>query len=346
MANINKFFDRFTKDPKNEQGILTAAAMDLNGKELAVLKDKIEREKKKGEDSKDQASGSVAGTGSFIKIEGNDSEENSEIEISQKAVDDFWNELEKLDPITLVSDDVLDAFKYIGFDPETVLREILKRGMKAGKKINEIKKDMVDMVTIAIIKGSITDRNLQKTSDSGKLMYKKLTDTYQLISNGTKGKDSTYLTVARVAAAVPGMVIQILVKKPAYAKTFVGPFGSKSLPPYLRHQAAAACIPEHYPEKLKDFVLGLITAYTADQSKTLSRSKDTAEELFDNQLNFVTTTHGSKHPSEDQRKKIFGSFSLSSDYEKLHAVALRVKKIKPDYTVLTQNELDSLLSSL
>jgi len=337
MATINIFYDSFVQDPSKEDTILQTASLELTGKDLDVLKKRIEGKKQK--DAKDKGKKSVAES-SFVDVKKPEADED----VPQNIIDSFWAELEKLDPTTLISDDVLDAFKYIGFDPEIVLKELLKRGKKADKDRAAITKDMVDIITIAIIKGSVTEKNLKKTSDSGKVMYKRLQDVYQLETGGTKGKDSTHLTVARVAAAVPGIVVQVLVKKPAYAKTFIGPFGSKSLPPYLKHQAAAACVPETASEKLKEFILGLITAYTADQSKTLSKTKDSAEELFDNQLNYVMTTHGSKHPSEEHRAKIFKEFSLSSDYEKLQSVALRVKKVKSDFVVLTQQQLDEELA--
>jgi len=338
---ITEYFDKFVKNPENEDEILTDAGMELSGKDLKELKTRIEGKKKKNakKSEKGKEPEETKSSDSFVDVE-----KPRDLVKEQKFVDAFWAELEKLDPVDLISDDVTDAFKYIGFDPDIVLRELLFRGKKKGKNSEDLKKDMVDIVTIAVIKGSVTDKNLKKTSDSGKVFYKKLQDTYDLATGGAKGKDSTFLTVARVAAAVPGVVTQVLIKRPEFAKTFVGPFGSKTLPPYLRHQAAAACIPEGLSEKLKEYLLGLITAFTADQSKTLSGTKDSSEVLFDNQLNFVLTTFNSKHPSEPHRKKIFENFSLSSDFEKLSPVATRIKKVKPDFQTLTLQELDAELA--
>jgi len=340
---VESYFQQFLKEPDAEARIMVDAAMELAGKDVEKLRGRIAG--KKAKDAK-QGKKPEAGEGSKGKSADSFVEVESARDLAKemKMVETFWEELEKLDPLTLLSDDVTDAFKYIGFDPDIVLRELLHRGRNKGKNADDIKKDLVDIATIAVIKGSVTENNLKKTPDAGKVFYKKLQDTYSLSTGGAKGKDSTHLTVARIAAAVPGIITQVLVKKPGFAKTFVGPFGSKSLPPYLRHQAAAACIPEGLSEKLREFILGLITAFTADQTKALSNTKDSAELLFDNQLNFVMTTYGSKHPSEEQRKKIFQSFSLSSDYEKLSIVATKVKKIKPEFLVLTQQELDAELA--
>jgi hypothetical protein len=352
MSQINQYFDLFLKDPSKEPEILADAALDLPSTELETLKTRINGKKTKDAEKTQKKQGGTDSDWSKVDDPKDKDKGNEDEDISQKALDQFWIELEKLDPASLMDEDVLNAFKYVGFDPSIVIKQLLIRGKKAGKDPNQIKKDLVTIVTIAILKGSITERNLQKTSDSGKVVYKTLKEAYGLIDNGAKGKDSSHVTVARVAAAVPGIVIQILVKRPEFAKIFIGPFGSKSLPPYLRHQASAACIPETASEKLKDFLLGVITAYTADQSKTLTKGstkvKDTTspEELFDTQMNFVITTHGSHYPGEDQRKKIFSSFSLSSDYEKIKSVAIRLKKIKTDFVVLSQQELDEELTKL
>jgi hypothetical protein len=343
-ATVNSLFDQFLDDPSKEDEILAEAAMALKSADVETLKKRIEGKKSK-EAKKTQEKGKKTPLGAVVDPE--DSAGGVDIrnpEQEQKAVEAFWMELEKMDPMSLVSEDVTDAFKYVGFDPDTIIRELLFRGRKAGKDAEDIKRDMVSIVTVAIIKGSVTDNNLKKTSDAGKVMYKGMQDTYGLVTGGARGKDSTHLSVARVAAAVPGVVTQVLIKRPGFAKTFVGPFGSKSLPPYLRHQSAAACIPEKTPEKLKEYLLGLITAFTADQSKVLSKGKEGPEELFDKQLNFVMTTHNSKHPSEGQRINIFNNFSLSNDYDRMNMVAIRIKKVKPDFVTLTQVELDAELA--
>lgn len=350
MATVDSFFENFLIDPKNEVKILEMAGLELTGKDLGVLKKRIEGKKVKDEKvagKKPERKPEVLTPGTSAvggERGGREGEGARDLVQEQKLVEKFWEDLEKMDPVTLLSEDVLDAFKYVGFSPDIVLREILHRGQVGGRASDQIKRDMVDMITIAIIKGSVTEKNLQKTSDAGKVVYKNLQTIYQLETGGARGKDSTHLTAARVAAAVPGMVIQVLIKRPEFAKTFVGPFGSKSLPPYLRHQAAAACIPESASEKLKEYLIALITAFTADQTKALAKSKDTPADLFDTQLNYVQTTFNGNHPTEALRQKIFKSFSLSSDFEKLSIVADRIKKVKSDFFSLTLQELDAELA--
>jgi hypothetical protein len=347
MSSVEVFFQNYLKTPEDEESILETAGLELTGKDLEILKRRIEGKKekdrkKKGkkpeEEKKETATPPETEAGGKPEVVVRD------LAKEQKNIENFWEELEKMDPTTLLSDSVMDAFKYIGYDPDVVLREFLHRGKAGGKGNEEIKQDMVDIITIAIIKGSVTEKNLKKTSDAGKVVYKNLQTVYQLETGGAKGKDSTHLTAARVAAAVPGMVTQVLIKRPEFAKSFIGPFGSKNLPPYLRHQAAAACIPDSTSPKLKEYLLALITAFTADQTKILAKSKDSSEDLFDAQLNYVQTTFGAKHPTELLRQKIFSSFSLSNDFEKIKLVADRIKKVKSDFTNLTLQELEAELA--
>jgi len=333
-VSVQSLFDRYLANSDDVAEIMKDAALELSGKDVKALKDKIKKADKERPESKGELG--AADPAQTTTVERDQEKE-------RKVVELFWAELEKLDPVSLISEEVTEAFKYIGFNPDVVIQELLFRGKKAGKNKDTIVSDLVNIVTIAIIKGSVTEGNLKKTSDKGKVLYKALQNSYDLVTGGSRGKDSTHLTVARVAASVPGIVIQVLIKKPGFAKTFIGPFGSKALPSYLRHQSAAACIPEGSSEKLKDFLIGLITAFTADQSKALSKTKETPEELFDKQLNFVMTTFSSAHPTEENRKKIFQNFSLANDFDKLSIVAAKVKKVKTDFITLTLQELEEEL---
>jgi hypothetical protein len=267
-------------------------------------------------------------------------------EVTEADLEKFWEELDVLDLKTLLDDQVIKDFQYVGFNPDTILRSVIALGRAAKRDSAGIKKDIANMCTIAVIKGSVTDNNLKKMSDEGKRTYSTLEERYKLKRGGSKGMDPTVVTVARVGAAFPGSIMRILVNKPDLAKKFAGPFGTKALPPYLRHQSAAACIPETLDEPTKSFLLGLITAFTADQSKVISRSKDKPDELFDRQENFVTQTYSSNHPTEEVRKSIFKQWTLDADYAKLKLVADNITKIRADFSVITQPALKAAISKL
>lgn len=266
--------------------------------------------------------------------------------VSDADLEKFWAELDAMDSDMLLDEQVVKDFQYVGFNPDTILRSVISLGRAAKLNAAEIKKDVARMCTIAVIKGSITDNNLKKMSDEGKRSYSILEERYKLKRGGSKNIDPSVITIARVGAAFPGSIMKILLKRPELAKKFSGPFGSKVLPAYLRHQSAAACIPESLSEEVKAFLLGLITAFTADQSKVISKSKDRPEEIYDKQENFVMQTFSAVHPTEAVRKEIFREWPLDADYDKLRAVATNIMRIKPDFATVTQQELRAAIRKI
>lgn len=266
--------------------------------------------------------------------------------ITDAVAQGFWNDLEKMSGDELLSEQVVKDFQYIGFDPSVIMKSIIMSGQAAKKTKVQILNDIASMCTIAIIKGSITDKNLKKMSDAGKRSYELLESTYKLKRNGSKGVDPSVVTIARVGAAFPGSMMKILMKRTDLAKKFAGPFGSKALPAYLRHQSAAACIPDTLDDKIKQFLIGLVIAYTSDQSKTISTTKDKPEELYARQENFISSTHASPFPVEDVRRTIFKSWSLSADYDKLKQVGDNITKHVSNFSVPSREDFVRIVASV
>lgn len=266
--------------------------------------------------------------------------------VSDSEVDAFWKELDALDFKTLIDDQIIKDFQYVGFDPNRILKAIIALGRKAGRTNQQIKTDIASMCTIALIKGSVTDNNLKKMSDEGQRTYQRFETTYELKRGGSKGLSPEVITVARVAASFPGAIMQILITRPTLAKKFVGPFGSRFLPTYLQHQSAAACIPASLDFKVKNFILGLITAYTADQSKVISKTKDTPLEIFDRQIDFINQTHGANFPTENVRKTIFANFALVADWDLLVNAANNLKRLKTDFELISKADLENAVQKV
>jgi hypothetical protein len=321
VKTADDFYDAFISDMSKEKDIISEAAQVLPAAELDVLKGRFGKKK-----------GTPVGGSPILKVP-------DPTVVTERALEQLWEEIEKMDVSSLVDDQVIQDFEYKGFNANELLRTILAKGLESGRAMKDLQQDLINMVTIAVIKGSITDKNLEKMSDKGKESYKALENRYALQKGGSQGKTASHITIARIAAALPGVVIQVLKKKPILAKKFTGPFKTTGLPYYLRHQASAACIPAALPERTKNFLLHLITAYTSDQSKALSKTKDTNTELFERQLQFVTTTHGSEHPSEASRLKLFREFTLVQDYEKLSSIGANVKKIVEGTEIPSQSQI-------
>lgn len=343
--------------------IVEDAQENLSGNQMKIFKKEVkkieseeknkkeEEEKKKEEDDEDVSSGDEEAedtpdpTVASENRKGKGKEKKVKIvEVTESDIIKFWAEIEAMSGNDLLNTQVIQDFQYVGFDPNTILRSIIQRGRAAKRSGTLIKSDIAQMCTIAIIKGSITETNLKKMSDAGKKSYGEIEALYGLKRGGSKGVDPEVITVARVGAAFPGSMMKILLKRPDLAKVFSGPFGSKVLPSYLRHQSAAACIPETMEVKSKTFLLGLIIAYTSDQSKVISKTKKLPSEIFEDQESFITQTHSSNYPTLEVRKSIFKSWSLIADFDKLKAVGDNILKIVKDFEPVSKEDLQSAIA--
>nr|UHM27568.1 MAG: nucleocapsid protein [Sanya phenuivirus 1] len=357
MSSVKDFLERYVKASDEDKLVIVLDAENkLNNlqlkafkKELKVLDGrKMEHNDDSDEDSSESDEEDTSKT-TAQPVARSVSEEKASDRV--KAVTDaesdtFWSKLESMTGEEHLDEQVVRDFQYVGFDPNVIMKAIISMGRKAKKSQSEILSDIAKMCTIAIIKGSITDNNLKKMSDEGKQSYSSLEAVYSLKKGGSRGVAPDVVTIARVGAAFPGSMMKILMLKPELAKRFSGPFGSKILPSYLRHQSAAACIPETLESSSKDFLLGLITAYTSDQSKTISKSKDKASDLYERQENFITQTHSSSYPSEAVRKTIFKSWTLASDYNRLKQVGDTIAKSVTGFEVVSRESLQQAFNAV
>jgi hypothetical protein len=328
------------KTVEEAQEKLSGTQMKLFRKSIKKIEDEEKEAVMTDDDTKDTPVTSAA--------KGKEPEEGKKelsMDVSEPDALVFWNEIDSMSGDELLSDQVVLDFSYVGFDPNTILKSIISRGRAAQRSKDEIKTDIADMCTIAAVKGSITENNLKKMPDGGKRFYEKIEARYGLKKGGSKGVAPDVITIARVGAAFPGPMMKILMKRSDLAKKFSGPFGSKVLPSYLRHQSSAACIPESLNQNAKDFLLGIITAFTSDQSKVISKDKKrTPLEIYEDQENFINQTHSSSYPSEKVRKSIFSSWTLIADFDKLNMVAANIIKVNKTFTLISSEDLQTAIS--
>lgn len=258
----------------------------------------------------------------------------------------LWVTIDNLDMTKLIDQDVIDAFSYSGFNPDAILRALLGKKKAGSVADEEFKKDIATMVLISIMKGSVTEKNLTKMSDGGKKRYTDLESRYGLVKGGAKGKPADIITISRIAATFPGLVLQVVSKFPSTARVFTGPFKTNRLPSYMRHQALAACIPQSLADDTKYFLLDLVTAFSVDQTKTISKTKTANVDLFEAQKAFTTTAHGGAYPPEKVRKAIFRSLPWSQDYAKIKEVSDSVKKIVTDLSQVNLDVFNSAIAGL
>jgi Sec-independent protein translocase protein TatA len=361
MSTAKEYLSRY-KEVKGDERItvyteaeekLSKSQFKIFKREAKEISQEEDEEDDSGEDSSEEKTPEASASTRKEKGKGPSSEATKEskteagvAEIDEATAERFWSALEAMSGVELLSEQVIKDFQYVGFDPNTVMKTIILKGRGAKRSDSQIKSDIAKMCTIAVIKGSVTDNNLKKMSDEGKRSYGEIETLYSLKRGGSKGVDPKVITISRVGAAFPGSMMKILMTRPDLSKKFAGPFGTKILPSYLRHQSAAACIPETLEENAKNFLIGLVIAFTSDQSKTISKSKDNAEELYGRQENFITQTHSSSYPSEAVRKSIFKTWTLVADYDKLSAVGQTLGKIIRAFEVISKEDLKKAYDSV
>lgn len=259
------------------------------------------------------------------------------IDVSEQELRSMWDMVDNAD-VTMISPDVIEAFKYQGFNPDAVLKSLMKSKKSAKISNPDFLKDITTLCALAVIKGSITDKNIKKMSDKGKSQYDLLEKRYNIVRGGGKGKPAEVVTVARIAAAFPGKVVQLLQTKQVPGRDFIGEFHTHKLPGVLKHQALAACIPKDFAERSKDFLLDLITVFSVDQTRTISRTKEGSAELIERQKQFTNVSHGGAYPPENQRKMIIKIFQWNEIFPLITPVATHVKGKWNDFHLVTQQE--------
>jgi hypothetical protein len=267
------------------------------------------------------------------------------IEITETEIRNMWNLIDQYD-VTVLSADVIEAFKYQGFNPDMILKSLMKSKKVARISNDEFLNDVTTMCALAVIKGSVTDKNIKKMSDKGKAQYDILEKRYNITRGGGRGKPAEVVTVARIAAAFPGKVIQLLQTQQVPGRDFVGEFHTHKLPGVLKHQALAACIPKDFAERSKQFLLDLVTVFSVDQTKTISKTKDSTADLVERQRQFTNVSHGGLYPPENQRKMIIRMFNWNELFSQINPVATHVKGKWNDFTLVTQQQFMEDITSL
>lgn len=263
---------------------------------------------------------------------------NTKIEISEKELDDVWSSLESSD-VSEFDDLISSAFDYQGFNADVVLGEIMKRGRAAGKAKQDILKDITSMCVAAHKKGSVTDRNYAKMKKSGQVEYDRLANIYKLVKGGTKGQPPETLSISRIGPTFPGRTVRLILAQKLGPKTFIGPMKSSTLASVMQTQFFPALLSSEIPERSKDYLIALCRAYTVDQSLALAgKRKQSLDEVWDTQINFVELTMNNKHPSEDARREMMGQIPWPTVYDKSLSCVVKIKQLDNSFQTPTRSD--------
>jgi len=133
-------------------------------------------------------------------------------EVEEGDLKDMWNKVDLFD-VTTIDPESLRIFEYEGFNPDLVLKTLME-GMKRNK-ISQASflRDIMIMCGMAVIKGTVNDKNYKKMKKAGQDEFMRLESLYGLVRGGGKNMAAEKVTIARIAATFPGKILQLLQTK-------------------------------------------------------------------------------------------------------------------------------------
>ncbi|UZA34089.1 nucleocapsid protein [Edgeworthia chrysantha mosaic-associated virus] len=267
-------------------------------------------------------------------------------EITDVEISTMWTIVDAAD-VNSMDQEFLRIFEYQGFNPRKIFAALY-----AAKKKNQVSDasfvtDILTLCSISIIKGSVNSNNIKKISEEGQQEIARLETLYGIKRGSGRKEKPEVVTISRIGATFPGKIIQLICAGKVEGRTFIGPFSSSSLPVFMRHQAFAAVIPRSLRQKSRDFLLGLITAFSVDQSLQINPNKKEKQDpviLFATQSNFISVTHNGQYPPEHTKIAIFKTLIIN--YEDLLPTSRKIASIMGEFSIPSKDEFRSELALL
>nr|WDD63197.1 nucleocapsid [blackberry line pattern virus] len=259
--------------------------------------------------------------------------EGSSATVTESMIQMMWIKVNDADVSTFDRESV-KVYLHQGFSPNKVLESMMIMAKKSGISDDQMITDIMSFCAISVIRGSINEHNFKKLSEEGKKHYLELEKKYSVKRGSGRNEAPNVLTVSRIGSAFPGKIIQLLADGKVSARKFIGPFKSHLLPNLMRHQAFAAVIPSTLNEVAKEFLLNLVTAFSADQTIAINPNKKTKlspEVVFETQRSFIQIISDNEYPPEQVRLKIFRTFT--SNYDEMLGTARALQKIVPEFQI-------------
>jgi hypothetical protein len=244
--------------------------------------------------------------------------------------------------------ETLAKFKYHGFDPRkgwAHTAAILAKYSKAGKSVDEFKQDLFWVISIGVIKGSITEKNFQGLEPEGRTEINRLIDMWQLdlTINKKSSRRLEGITFSRMVQSWPMQSVEIASK---VGRTMTGPYESAGLPNIFTTSAFPAIIPTGM-----DITAPLCcasNAYSSDLSAILQganvmkMSDESKKEIWTKQYNFTRTGLGSPCHNNDQRYAAMMYFDMKQYFDVIKVVC----DANEPGTMVTQQVWDAEFDSI
>jgi len=127
----------------------------------------------------------------------------------------------------------INEFDFTGFDPKVIAKTIFDAGMKKGRKVEEIKMDIMIMCLIGAKRGFRIDKIMKSISKEGTATLARFGTMYGLQTTvvAKTALQPNTITLARVVAAFPVIFLQIFSSPKVYRYIGLSSYGDLNFPP-------------------------------------------------------------------------------------------------------------------
>nr|QYF49534.1 MAG: coat protein [Inner Mongolia phenui-like virus 2] len=234
--------------------------------------------------------------------------------------------------LSIFSADEFDKFRFQGFDPNKIAETLLKIKKEKNVPQDIFERDVVVMVGIAVLKGSVTENNLKRISEEGRQSITDLQKKYGIVHGGGQGQAASVITYPRVAATFPDVAIRMIAL--VGARDYPGqPMQSVKLPAFMKQQVFASVIPRQMNSAVQTYLLKAVLCYSVDQTIAIGRvSSPDIPKLLATQGPFVKLAHQSPVAKEEARVELFKSLDWTGVYKMISGVIAKYQSYDKDYT--------------
>lgn len=212
--------------------------------------------------------------------------------MSFDSVEDILSDMFAVDPMEEVID--MADFLFEGFDPETILKELISIAKKKKVKKDDFKTDMSTIIAICCNRGPVNKKVMSRMKEEGKTRVMELVSKYSIkIDVSAQQLSRTDITPSRIVNVFPFLTIDVCARSD-WARHFQGPFNSPELPKAMINTSFASCIPTG--TAATEILLRAYMLFVMDLADVTSNGIDPDEysATYTRQLNFTKAAMNAK----------------------------------------------------
>jgi hypothetical protein len=244
--------------------------------------------------------------------------------ITDEMIISMMDKMTEFNVLTLDRDDI-SKFEFLGFNPKEFLRALLSHQARQGIPAKALESDIVQMIILYVMVGNPNDTNMARRSEAAQADFKTLKNKYGLTQAGKKLKSNVF-TIPRFAATFS--ILTMRIAKIIGPREFPGPFGSVTLPWFLKVPVFPSIIPRKTPDGIRIMLIMASAAFSSDMSMVISRfTNPSVEDIFASQYSFANNAFNSTFPSEDSRIAYISTLPIADYFQEIRDTVKKALKL-------------------